>query len=295
MPEPLWLQGLITVGVGALAGGLTGAVGAWLLVHPREPLRLGPFTLQGAIPRNHARLSASIGRRVAEGLASGELEAVARGFIAAQRDALLHDERPLLERLPRGLLAAVEQAITDYLPVAVEQFGATLADPRARARISEALRAVLDHALSNLRAHERVMAKLVITPDRLDRMLEGLEEGGVAELAAAFESPEFKARLAVAVNEAVVRFLRRPIAERLWALGPDRLDGLERAASDYIVAALRAPGTGEWVSARARDAVGGLLDLPFDRSRELRRIVWLGVGLGAAVGALGWEVLLLAR
>jgi len=347
MTESLWLQGLVTIGVGAVSGGITNAVAVWMLFHPHRPWGFGPLKIQGAIPKNQARLAKSIGRTVgerllsvedlsrhlgspalraafdgavadavdgllnrprgslreelprpvvaeleralepiavelarrvallvetpefaealdryvtldrwvADGLASAELEAAVRRFIAAQRAGLLRDERPLLDRLPAGLLAALEQAVTDYLPVAVEQLGRALADPASRDRIRAAVKTVLDRALANLKTHERVMAKLVITSDRLDRMLEGLEGGGVEELAAAFQSPEFKARLSSAVNDAVVGFLRAPIAERLWALGPDRLDGLERAAADYIVAALRAPETRYWAVARARDAV----------------------------------------
>lgn len=293
MAEPQLLQGLLTIGIGAAAGGITNAAAVWFLFHPKEPRRFGPFVLQGTLPKSQDRIAQSVGRWVSDGLASSEMEGAARHVIAAQRDALLHDERPLLERLPAGLLAAVEQAITDYLPVAVEQFSDTLADPAARSRISEALKRVLDHALAHLKAHERVMAKLVITPDRLDRMLESLEGGGTGELSQAFESPEFKARLSRAVNEAVMRFLRRPISERLWALGPDRLDGLERAAGDYIVSALRAPETADWARARAGDVVGALRDVPIVRPRAFRRTVWLGVVLGALIGALGWGASLL--
>jgi hypothetical protein len=57
------------------------------------------------------------------------------------------------------------------------------------------------------------------------------------------------------VNDAVVRFLRAPLADRLWALGPERLDGVERTAADYILAALRAPETRAWAVARAHDAI----------------------------------------
>jgi hypothetical protein len=285
MPEPLWWQGLTLIGVGTLAGGITSSVNVWLLFHPKEPRRVGPLTLQGAIPRYQARIAESVDRWVSEGLASAALEAGARHFISAQRDALLHDERPLLERLPRGLLAAVEQGITDYLPVAVEQFGATLEDPEARARITEALKGVLDHAVANLKAHERLVAKLVVTPERVDRM--------VAELGLVFESPEFKARLSRTVNDAVLRFLRTPIAERLWTLGPDRLDGLESAASDYIVAALKAPETADWAAARAREAADALRDYPVGLPRSLKRSVALGFAMGALIGALGWGVTLL--
>lgn len=348
MAEPVWLQGLVTVFVGALSGGITNAVAVWMLFHPYEPRGVGPFKLQGAIPKNKARLAKSIGKTVgqrllteedlarqlaapglreafdraiatfldkalntprgplkdelppalaaelersleplAEGLAERlasflegagfdtalekyvaldrwvkegverpELERAVRAFIATQRDRLLHDEHPLLERLPAGLVAALEHAIADYLPLAVERIGALLSDPEARARIRDGLKRFLDRAIRNLAMHERVMAKLVITENRIERVLTSLEGDGLTDVADVFESPEFRAQMARAVNDAVVRFLRRPIAERLWALGPDRLDGVEHAAADYVIAALRAPQTQRWAVARAQDAIG---------------------------------------
>src|SRR5207247_700486 len=146
----------------------------------------------------------------------------------------------------------------DYLPLAVERIGGLLSDPEARARIRDGLKRFLDRAIRNLAMHERVMAKLVITESRIERVLASLEGdgGGLAELSEVFESPEFRAQVARAVNDAVVRFLRRPIAERVWALGQDRLDGVEHAAAEYIIAALRAAETRRWAVARTRDAIG---------------------------------------
>src|SRR5688572_2415223 len=343
MAENVWLQGLVTVGVGAISGGITNAVAVWMLFHPYEE----KFWIQGAIPKSKARLAKSIGKTVGqrllteedlarqlgapgvreafdravsgfvdrilntprgslkdelppavvaelessleplarsraerlgefvagpgfdeaagryiqlerwvdEGVARPELERAVRKFIATQREQLLHDERPLLDRLPTGLIAALQHAIADYLPIAVERLGAMLADPEARVRIRNGLKQFLDSALKNLMMHERLMAKLVITEKRLDRVLDGLEEGGFADLAEVLETPDFRSQIARAVNDAVVRFLRTPIADRLWALGPERLDGVERAASDYILAALRSPETRTWAVARAHDAL----------------------------------------
>jgi uncharacterized membrane protein YheB (UPF0754 family) len=343
MPQSAWVQGLVTVAVGAISGGVTNAVAVWMLFHPYETR----FWIQGAIPRSKARLAKSIGRTVGqrllteedmarqlgapgvreafdraiagfvdrglntprgalkdelppalvtelevsleplahaiaerladfvagpgfdeaaekyiqlerwvnEGVARPELEEAVRRFIAKQREQLLRDEQPLLERLPTGLIAALQQAIADYLPIAVERLGALLADPQARERIRAGLKRFLDRALKNLMLHERVMAKLVITENRLDRVLDGLEQGGFADLADVLETPDFRAQVAHAVNDAVVRFLRTSIADRLWALGPERLDGVERVAADYIVAALRSPETRAWAVARAHDAV----------------------------------------
>jgi hypothetical protein len=347
MAESVWLQGLVTVGVGALSGGITNAVAVWMLFHPYERRGLGPLAIHGAIPKNKARLARSIGKTVGErllteqdlarqlgapglreafdraiagfldrvlntprgalrdelppplvaeleasleplavalaerlaqfvagpgfdaavdkyvqldrwveeGVARPELERVVRRFVASHRQLLLRDERPLLDRLPEGLVAALQQAIADYLPIAVERLGALLADPEARERIRTGLKRFLDRAIRNLMVHERVMAKLVITEKRLDRLLDGLEEGGFADLADVLETPEFRAQVARAVNDAVVRFLRAPLADRLWALGPERLDGVERTAADYILAALRAPDTRAWAIARAHDAM----------------------------------------
>jgi uncharacterized membrane-anchored protein YjiN (DUF445 family) len=347
MPEFVWLEALVTIGFGALAGGVTNWIAVLMLFHPYEPRRLGLLTLHGAIPKNKARLAKSIGRTVGQrllteadlarqlsapglreafdrtvaglldralntswrsvqdelpprllaeleasleplaqtlterlgaflegpgfdttiaryvaldrwvedGIARPELETAVRNFVAAQRDRLLREERPLIDRLPRGLVAALEQAIADYLPIAVERLGALLADPDARERVRAGLKRFLDHAIRNLMLHERVMAKLVITEARIDRALAGLEGEGLAEVTDVLHSPEFRTHVARAVNDAVARFLRTPLADRLWALGPERLDGLERAAADFVVGALRAPETRAWAVARARDAL----------------------------------------
>ncbi|MDP3909876.1 MAG: DUF445 family protein [Gemmatimonadales bacterium] len=347
MDPSVWLQGLVTVGVGAISGGITNAVAVWMLFHPYERRGIGPLAIQGAIPKSKGRLAKSIGktvgqrllteddlarqlgapglreafdraitafldralqtprgalrdelppallaeleaslepmaeslaerlaafvagpgfdeaaekyvqleRWVGEGVARPELEQAVRRFLATHRAALLRDETPLLDRLPAGLIAALQQAIADYLPIAVERLGAMLADPDARERIRGGLKRFLDRAIKNLMVHERVMAKLVITEKRLDRVLDGLEEGGLSDLAEVLETPDFRAQVARAVNDAVVRFLRAPLADRLWALGPERLDGLERTAAEYILSALRAPETRAWAVARARDAM----------------------------------------
>jgi uncharacterized membrane protein YheB (UPF0754 family) len=374
MPQTVWVEALTTIGFGALAGGITNAIAVWMLFHPYERRGLGPFAIQGAIPKNKARLAKAIGKTVgqrllsqddlaqqltspvlrdaferalasvldnvfnsprrslleelpppvvaeleqalepiAERLADGlarfvegpgfdavvdrhialeawvsesmgrpELERAIREFIAGVRGRALRDERPLLDRLPADLIAAVQQAIADYLPIAVERLGAMLADPEARERIRSALKRALDHTLHQMMLHERVMARLVITERRIDRALGGLEGGGLTELIGVFEAPEFRAQAAQAVNDAVVRFLRTPLAQRLWALGPDRLDGVERAASDFIVRALRAPETRAWAVARARQAIAlGRQALTGTRGRE-----WVKDAAHAAVRAM---------
>ena len=358
---PIYLEGALTVFFGALAGGLTNAIAIWMLFHPYEPKGLRPFKLQGAIPKNKARMAKSIGRMVGqrlltpddvvarlsdpavreafdravtgyvarvletdlgslraslpppvvaelEGLAqslgpavatslatfattsefeevvrrylerarsefgsvpvadaigdarraalraradrwaedvaqSDEVERAVRDLVARQMTRLVDDPAPLLERLPHGLVAALEGAIADYLPVAIERLGATLADPLVRQRAIRALRELLDRAAHDLLVHERIVAKLVVTERTLERVIAGLEIEGMERLGALLEDADVQNQVARAINEAVVRFLRAPLSERLAALGPDRRAGLERAAADYLLAALRDPTT----------------------------------------------------
>ncbi|MBI2614492.1 MAG: DUF445 family protein, partial [Gemmatimonadetes bacterium] len=65
---PDLLQGAVTVLFGALAGGITNAVAIWMLFHPYQPRGPRWFTLQGAIPKNRARLAKTVGRTVGQRL-----------------------------------------------------------------------------------------------------------------------------------------------------------------------------------------------------------------------------------
>ena len=70
--EPSLLRALVTIGFGAMAGGLTNAVAIWMLFHPYERRGIGSFKLHGAIPKNKARLAKTIGRTVGQRLLSAE-------------------------------------------------------------------------------------------------------------------------------------------------------------------------------------------------------------------------------
>ena len=59
MDSSTLLLGAVTIFVGALSGGLTNAIAIWMLFHPYERRGIGPFKLEGAIPKNKSRLAKS--------------------------------------------------------------------------------------------------------------------------------------------------------------------------------------------------------------------------------------------
>jgi uncharacterized membrane protein YheB (UPF0754 family) len=361
MDHQTLVQGAVTIGVGAISGGITNAVAIWMLFHPYELRGIGPFRLQGAIPKNKARLARSIGRTVGERLltpedlaqrlgapavrqafdqamgkilaavldrergplreqltpdlahaldgaierlaprvaervaryarspafellvtewierlrtelgdrplaeslteprraalkgtverwvarlADGdELERTLRGFVDRQLDRMAADEEPLLDRLPPGIVGALELAITDYLPIALERLSALLADPEARATVETALRAAFDHSVRDLLLHERLLARLVVTDRTIERLVDGFEQEGFDRFAESLAEPQIKAQAARAVNDAVVNFLRIPLAERLRRFSPERREALSRNLGDWLVRVARDPAT----------------------------------------------------
>ena len=370
MDRELVIQALVTVAVGAVAGGLTNAVAIWMLFHPYESRGWGPFRIQGAIPKNKARLARSIGRTVGErlltpqdlaerlgapavraafdqavarflddlldrergplreqlgpdltatldaaivGLApraadrvaafaatpdfermvagwisrivaevgdrplaaaltgtgrealkgkvqawverlaeGDELERTLRSFVDRRMEALSRDHQPLLDRLPPGVVGALEHAITDYLPIALERLSALLADPAARGRVEAALRTAFDHSVRDLLLHERILARIMVTDRTIERLVDGFEAEGFDRFAESLAEPEMKAQVTRAVNDAVVNFLRLSPAERLRRFTPDRKQALADNLADWLVRIARDPAT--------RDAIARTVD-----------------------------------
>ncbi len=351
----------VTVLFGALAGGTTNAVAIWMLFHPYEPRGPRPLKIQGAIPKNKARLAKTIGRTVGQRLLSpedlsrqlsntatrGAFDDAVRGFVTqvldterrslrdelpagvideletildavadalaarvgdwatseqfrpsveqffekahrdladrpvsdvltdARREAirdrverwvadasqspelertirswmdrqtvrLAGDPTPLLDRLPPDLVAAVEQEMAGYLPVALDRLARLLRDRESRGRIQRALHKLFEGYVKDLVIHERIVARLVVTEKTLSRLLDKVDEEGVDQLTSLLDEPQMRAQVAKSINDAVVNFLRRPLAEHFQRLGPDRVAGIADTAAGHIVAALRDEST----------------------------------------------------
>ena len=135
MDRDLLVQGLVTVGVGAISGGITNAVAIWMLFHPYEPRGIGRLRIQGAVPKNKARLARSIGRTVGDRLLTPEdlaerlgAPAIRQAFDAAATDVLdrlLEQERgPLRELLPPEVVATLDQAVVGLAPRVADRVAA---------------------------------------------------------------------------------------------------------------------------------------------------------------------------
>lgn len=376
MPHDV-VQALVTIGFGALAGGLTNTVAIWMLFHPYEPPKLfGRWRvrfLQGAVPKNQPRLASAIGRTVGNRLltsedltgtfadrefrdafdnrlahvvdevlnrARGSLrdmippavmgdieslldEAIDKGleqldqYIASERfdeamarrtddivgavadesigglltptrgaavesmvdewlrgavesedftaavadyldraaHKLLIPGRTFEEILPLGLIASLEKAIASYLPLAAERLGGLLEDPKARARFESMIHDLLHRFLRDLKFHQRVVARLVMTEDTVDRVLDTIESEGSERLSEILRDPPIQEAMARGVNQAIVDFLRRPVTDVLGDPADESIVEVKQTLAGWVVGMARDPATREFLVEKLHNGI----------------------------------------
>ena len=248
----------MTVLFGAIAGGTTNAVAVWMLFHPYEPPRLGRWqfrSLQGAIPKNKARLAASLGRTVGrklltpDDLARTVNEPAFRTAFDERLAAFLasvFDERrgSIAELLPAGLRQELQSLIEEVSGTLLDRLDGYLAGEDFR----ETARRWADDLANEVRAEP--LATL-LTPER-ERALAEAAENWLGE---AVSSDGF----ATAIGDYVDRGAERLLApgktfQELLPIG--LVSALERAMAGYLPIAL--------------ERLGSLLDDPAARRRVER-------------------------
>lgn len=220
--------------------------------------------------------------------ASDAFEETIREHLDRVATRLLEPGRSFEELLPPVVVEAVERAIADYLPIAMERLGRTLEDPEARHRVERAIHDLLERFMRDLRFHQRVVAKLIITEDTVDKVIDTLEAEGADRLGDLLREPEVQAAMARGVNEAIVEFLRRPVVDVLGQPGDPRIESALDSLATWTSGAARDTGVRTFLLDRAE---AGLLRLGERSWGEVVRLVpaervggWLASGLASDTG-----------
>jgi uncharacterized membrane protein YheB (UPF0754 family) len=153
------------------------------------------------------------------------------------------------------LVGSVEKAIAGYLPLAIERLGKLLEDPDARARLEATVHDLLHRFMTDLRFHQRVVARLVMTEDTVDKVLDTIEREGAQRLSEILVDPAVQDAMARGVNEAIVDFLRRPVAEVLGTPDSENVVDARATLAGWAVDLARDPGTRTFLVEKLR---GGL-------------------------------------
>jgi len=219
---------------------------------------------------------------------SDSFEDAIRGHLERAAVRLLQPGRSLEELIPPVLVGSVEQAIADYLPIAMERLGRTLEDPHARARVESTIHELLDRFMRDLAFHQRVVAKLIITEDTVEKVIDTLEAEGADRLGDLLRENEIQGAMARGVNEAIVEYLRRPVVDVLGAPDDDRVQSTLDSLSIWMARTARDTEVRTFLLDRIE---GGILTLRERSWGDLVRIVpadkvggWLESGLSSDTG-----------
>jgi uncharacterized membrane-anchored protein YjiN (DUF445 family) len=243
-----WIQFGIHVFVGTAAGGLSDTVAVWMLFNPKKKR----FGFQGAIPKNQARLARSLGRTVGERLLTpGDLQTelsrpeLLAAFQSRVEDVIsnmLTSRDPLIDKVPPAVVTALEGATTAYLPVAMTKLGAFLGQPTTRVKLRVALHSMFNRFVDDMRFHERIFAKLMMTEKKFDSVLDAIETDGVEQVVGLLEEPEIRDEIAAAIHDAILTYLQKPISDILGDV-----EAKKDPEAPARLAASAAPVIWEWI------------------------------------------------
>lgn len=304
--DDAWVQFAVHVTIGTLAGGLTDTVAVWMLFNPKRKW----FGFQGAIPKNQARMARSLGRTVGERLLTPgdlqselgrpELRAAFEVKLAEVIDDIIASREPLIDKVPPTVVAALEGAMGSYLPVAMGKLGSFLGQPTTRVKLRAALHGLFNRFVEDLKFHEKVLAKLMMSERKFEAALDAIEIDGVEQLVELLDEPVIREEISRTIHDALLTYLQKPISEIIGdvALTSDPEAGKRLAHSS-------APVIWEWIHAQLPTLVQRLdvqamverkvMAFSVDRvedilrsviDNELRLIIIIGYVLGAFVGVV---------
>lgn len=299
---------IVNVVSGTLAGGITNTIAVWMLFNPKRKR----FGIQGAIPKNQARLARSLGKTVGERLVTpGDLqEELARPDLREAFehrlveviDGIIESREPLIDKVPPQVVSAMEEAMGSYLPVAMGKLGSFLGQPATRVRLRAALHGLFNRFVEDLRFHERVMAKLMMSERKMEAALDAIETDGVEQLVVLLDEPVIREEITRTIHDALLAYLQKPISEIVADMARTAQSDPEAARR---LARNTAPLIWEWIHAQLPSLVQRLdvqtmverkvMAFSVERveellraviDRELKLIIAVGYVLGAAVGVL---------
>ena len=302
--ENEWVKFGVHVFIGTLAGGLSDTVAIWLLFNPKQKR----FGIQGAIPKNHARMARSLGRTVGERLVTPrdlqselerpELRAAFELKLAEVIDSIIVSREPLIDKVPPAVVTALEGSMTSYLPFAMGNLGSLLGQPATRVRMRTALRGMFNRFIEDLKFHERVLAKLMMSERKFEVVLDAIETDGVDQMASLLDEPEIRAEITKTIHDALLAYLQKPISEIVANVAVTQEPDAGRK-----LAQTTAPLVWEWMHAQLPGLVSRLdvqamverkvLAFSVDRveeilrsviNNELRMIITTGYVLGGLIG-----------
>jgi uncharacterized membrane protein YheB (UPF0754 family) len=122
------------------------------------------------------------------------------------------------------------------------KLGAFLGQPTTRVKLRSALHSMFNRFVEDMRFHERIFAKLMMTEKKFDTVLDAIETDGVEQVVGLLEEPEIREEISKAIHDAILSYLQKPISDILG-----NLEAKKDPEAPHRLAASAAPVIWEWI------------------------------------------------
>lgn len=194
-------------------------------------------------PAREAALEEAVAEWLEGAVESDGFKETVEDYVDRATLTLLEPGRTFEEVLPLGLIGSMEKAISSYLPLALQRLGRLLEDPKARVRFERTLHELFHRFLRDLNFYQRVVARLIVTEETVDRVLDTIEAEGAEQISAMLREEAIQDAMARGVNEAIVDFLRRPVGSVLGEVGDHSVREAQETLTGWAVGVARDPAT----------------------------------------------------
>lgn len=208
-------------------------------------------------PARETFLTDAVDGWIEDAVGSKGFEEAIRDYLQRAAAQLLEPSRALQEVLPQGLVGSIEHAVAGYLPLALQRLGSLLEDPDTRERFQRTVHELLRRFMQDLRFHQRVVAKLVMTEDTVDKVLATIEAEGAERLGEMLREPEVQDAMSKGVNDAFVDLLRRPVRDVLGNPDSENVQESIDTMAKWVVGGAQDPRTREFLIERFHRALDG--------------------------------------
>jgi len=209
-------------------------------------------------PARESAISEAVEEWIAGTVESADFSQAIDDYLGRATHRLLKPTRTFEEVLPLGLVGAVEKGIAAYLPMAIRRLGSTLENEEARAKFKTFIHELLHRFLGDLKFHQRVVAKLIITESSVDKVLDTIEDEGVERLAEMLQDPTMQDAMAKGINDAIVDFLRRPVTSVLGGEEDESVVDARRTVTGWIIGVAQDPSSRGFLVEKLEVALDGM-------------------------------------
>lgn len=156
-------------------------------------------------------------------------------YVRRAADRLLDPRLTIRDVLPAGAGETLKRAVASFLPLAIRRLGSMLEEPETKRRFEAAVHEVLRRFLQDLKFHQRVVARLVMNEETVNRALDAIQVEGADRIAEMLRDPPLQDAMAKGIGNAVADLMDRPVAQVFGAPDEDAAADAQAVVVDWVI------------------------------------------------------------